>query len=456
MSKLALILLILTSGAASATELSVPKSFVNGEVADAEDFNSNNKYLVEKISEEKAKIDDLLANARWKNAGLNGAAVKTIDCSSNQAALIEAYHANTHEDHLIFLLTGSCFGAYRWVEEINDDGTTAISQTQPKNQVVGIMSDTTVDASNRAKIVPRTLVADREYFVAGLVSSFGNGLYITGIDIEMGADDQWGVLYSRSSNGDLTDVAIKGAAEPTGAHRGVLIQNGAAAYIGGTGGNAVIEGVDQGIALRGEAMANIYGNLKINANTGIDAFNGGTFQTSLSGDGKITASTAININQGGQAFINNGNTSVSIDGSISVSSGSISIYGSTVLSTATTINVNSSTLNIWNDNSGITADRVSCSGPSIAGIAGLSMTNNNGNGCLDQAAWKTLIDAAFPSSGGGGSDGPSDRDVGGSRMPESGILKQGSNSGRMAVPSAPQVGGFERIADTQLDTAFDL
>ena len=406
MFKLVVIFLTFVPGWASAAEMSVPKSFVNGEVANAEDFNSNNNYLIEKISEEKAKVEDLLEKARWKNAGVNGAVTKTIDCTTNQNALIEAYHENAHEDHLIFLLTGSCFGAYRFVEEVNDDGETEIYQTQPKNQVVNIISDPTVDSSNRAKLVPRTLSADKEYYVAGLVSSFGNGLYITNIDIEMGADDQWGVLYSRSSNGGLTDVSIKGAAEPTGAHIGVLIQNGAAAYIGGSSANAIIEGVEEGIKLRGEAMASIYGSLKINADTGIDTFNGGTFQLSLYGDGKITAPAAIKMNQGGQAFINNTNTSVSIDGAISVSSGSISIFGSTTLSPTSTIQVNSSTLNIWHDNSGIEADRVTCSGPSIVGIAGLSMANNGGNRCLDQAAWKTLIDAAFPTDG--GSDGSSD------------------------------------------------
>ena len=134
------------------------------------------------------------------------------------------------------------------------------------NQVVQISSDKTTNPNNRAKLVPRKITADRDYFLASLVSSFGNGLYLNDLEIEMGADDAWGVLYSRSSNGGLTDVAIKGNAEPNGAQTGVVIQNGAAAYIGGQNeGKASIESVTTGIRMRSESMANIYGSLVINA-----------------------------------------------------------------------------------------------------------------------------------------------------------------------------------------------
>ncbi|MAD08367.1 MAG: hypothetical protein CMP86_13250, partial [Gammaproteobacteria bacterium] len=122
MTKLAALLLMLVAALSNAAELAVPKTFVNGEVADADDFNSNNTYLIEKISEEKTRIDELLTNARWKNALDHGAIIKKVDCTSNQSALIEAYHANAHEDHLQFNLTGSCFGAYRYMQEITEDG----------------------------------------------------------------------------------------------------------------------------------------------------------------------------------------------------------------------------------------------------------------------------------------------------------------------------------------------
>ena len=57
-----------------------------------------------------------------------------------------------------------------------------------------------------------------------------------------------------------------------------------------------------------------------------------------------------------------------------------------------------SNLKILNDNSGITSDRISCSGPSSRTVNGLQMNNSNGNGCLDQPSWKVLIDSMLPPS----------------------------------------------------------
>ena len=132
---------------------------------------------------------------------------------------------------------------------MDDEGQPTVYEIQPKNQVVQISSDKTTNPNNRAKLVPRKITADRDYFLASLVSSFGNGLYLNDLEIEMGADDPWAVLYSRSSNGGLADVAIKGNAEPNRAQTGVVIQNGAAAYIGGQNeGKASIESVTTGIS----------------------------------------------------------------------------------------------------------------------------------------------------------------------------------------------------------------
>ncbi len=390
--------LVLSPVILSAEEILIPKTFVNGEIADAKDFNANNNYLIEEIKETKANIAELLANARWNNADEKGAVVKRVDCSENQSALIEAYHAHAHEDHLVFELTGSCKGAYRFKEYVEDNGEVTVGQIQPKNQVVELYSDTTTSPTNRAKIIPRKLVADREYFLAGLVSSFGNGLYITNVDIEMGTHDSWGVLFSRNSNGALTDVSIKGAAEPSGGHDGVAIQNGASAYIGGSGADAVIEGVDRGIMIRNEGFATVYGTLKIKGNVGIRTFSSGTFRLALSGDGKITAPSAISMQLGGLAYVDNSNGDVSIDGDIDVSSSSLSIGGNTILSDTTSITVDNGTLDIWSEVSGIEVGRLECHGASVANITGLSLANNGGNKCLDNSSWTTLIESVFPSS----------------------------------------------------------
>jgi len=398
--KTALTVMIISSQL-NAAELEIPKVFVNGEVADANDFNLNNDYLIDIIEEEKIRTDELLSNARWKNATSEGSISKKIDCTTNQSALIEAYHASVSEDHLDFLLTGSCFGAYRFVQTVDDDNQPTVYQVQPKNQVVSISSDKTTNPNNRAKLVPRKITAGgSDFFLASLVSSFGNGLYLTDLEIEMGANDAWAVLYSRSSNGGLTDVAIKGNAEPSRRQVGVQIQNGAAAYVGGQNeGKASIEGVATGISMLGESTANIYGSLIINAEeVGLGAFNGGSFQISLSSGGKVSAPQSVNLNQGGQGFINSSTADVTIDGNIGMSSSSLSIGGSTVLSDSASIALQDSTLNIYNDNSGISSDRISCTGPSFTAVNSLSMNNSNGNGCLDQPSWKVLIDSMLPPS----------------------------------------------------------
>ena len=432
MTKLAALLLMLVAALSNAAELAVPKTFVNGEVADADDFNSNNTYLIEKISEEKTRIDELLTNARWKNALDHGAIIKKVDCTSNQSALIEAYHANAHEDHLQFNLTGSCFGAYRYMQEITEDGPSEIGQLQPKNQVVGLISDTTVDPSNRAKIVPRTLIADREYYVAGLVSSFGNGLYVTNIDIQMGADDNVGVLFSRSSNGSLTDVSIKGAAEPAVTQEGVRIQRGAAAYIGGSGDKAVIEDVAKGVVLRDQAMGFIYGSQKIFASVnGINQFLDGSLRLGLTGGGKISAPTAIELN-GGKGLVYVDSSSL-IDGDITLIDSELNI-SIAKFNPSATIYVQSSTLKIQSDDSGMTVDRVSCAGLNEVSIPNLSMSNNNGNGCLDIASWKTLIDSAFPVSS--SSDGGTDA--------EPVISKQSRRANSFETPTGSNGGGLDQ------------
>ena len=384
----------------SAGELEIPKVFINGEVADANDFNLNNDYLIDIIEAEKIRTDELLSNARWKNATAEGAISKKIDCTTNQSALIEAYHASVSDDYLDFLLTGSCFGAYRFVQTVDDEDQPTVYQVQPKNQVVSISSDKTTNPNNRAKLIPRKITADRDYFVTGLVSSFGNGLYLTDLEIEMGADDSWGILFSRSSNGGVTDVAIKGNAEPSRRQVGIQIQNGAAAYVGGQNeGKASIESVAAGISMLGQSRANIYGSLIINAQEqGLAAFNGGSFQLSLSSGGKVTGPASVQLNQGGQGWINSSTADVSIDGNIAISSSSLTIGGSTVISDSAIIGLQDSTLNIYNDNSGISSDRITCTGPSFAAVNGLSMNNSNGNGCLDQPGWKVLIDSMLPPS----------------------------------------------------------
>ena len=47
---------MIISSQLNAAELEIPKVFVNGEVADADDFNLNNDYLVDKLKRRKLEL----------------------------------------------------------------------------------------------------------------------------------------------------------------------------------------------------------------------------------------------------------------------------------------------------------------------------------------------------------------------------------------------------------------
>ena len=120
----------------------------------------------------------------------------------------------------------------------------------------------------------------------------------------------------------------------------------------------------------------------------------------LQGEGKITAPRALNFNHGGVGWVYNGNSSVSIDGDVSLNGSKLLVGDTTVFNSSKAITLFNSSLGILHDNSGVEASMLTCHGTSVVGIPGLSLANNGGNGCLDNGSWKTLIESVFPSSSG--------------------------------------------------------
>ena len=348
--------------AAHSAELTLPKTFENGEVAEAEDFNANFNYLKSQIAEQQIQLSDVSDNAPWLNRDLNGGKEIEVDCSLDADALRVAYDANISERQLTLIITGSCLGAINW-------------ESQAKNQILSIAGN------EGAKIVPRVVNGESR---VGLISSFGNGVYINDVDIEMGADDGYAILFSRNSNGGLSNVTITG--HGTGAGQvGVVVQFGASAYL-----QTTITGVDYGVGgLKAGSIRMMWSD--VTAGTSAVEMDGG--QLNLRGT-SMTAPTALLLSNGAQAL---GDGSA-LNGDLSVNSGSLanlsgaSITGSVSLDTAIVV--------LSGD--GIPADiltKVSCSGLSQLEITDRSINNNDGNQCLDKAAWNTLINAAFPQGG---------------------------------------------------------
>jgi len=369
------------SFAAHSAELTLPKTFENGEVAEAEDFNANFNYLKSQIAEQQIQLSDVSDNAPWLNRGFGGVAKELeVDCNQDPDALRVAYLANIHERHLSIKIAGTCFGAIGYVEEVDPEGQVFWSELQPGNQVLGIYSGNP-EVNPRAKLIPRTM---GDVSKVGLVSSFGNGLYLNSLDIEMGADDIWAVLFSRNSNGDLSNVTITG--HGTGAGQvGVYVQFGAAPYL-----QATVTGVDYGVyGMKAGSIRMMWSDVT----AGISAVEMDGGQLHLRGT-SMTAPTALLLSNGAQAL----GFGSALNGDLSVNSGSLanlsgaSITGSVSLDTAI--------VDLSGD--GIPADiltKVSCSGLSQLQITDRSINNNDGNQCLDKAAWNTLINAAFPQGG---------------------------------------------------------
>lgn len=359
-------------------EVEVPKIFADGEVAEAADFNANFDYL-------EGKITALNEGAPWISGTPDGSKLIEVDCSSDPAALVEAYQDNVGIRQLVLAAKGDCYGALDLIPYTNENDEPTVGFIQTKSQSVTIFPQ---DFSI-LKIIPRPITAgDDNYLVARLVSSFGSMISVSNLSIQLGEDDSWGLLFSRSSNGSVSDVEIIGAAETSQSQVGIRVQNGANTYLV----NSSIKNVDDGLVVMNGATVNLSGEIVIEAaSRGIWGFIEASVQALLSGNSSITAPDAVALTLGSTSWLNGGAT---INGNISVGDSSFVIQSNVVVSENTSINLYNSSFNAWGmdaEIAGLTLDMFSCGGPSNVGVAGLEFTPETGNGCLDSAGWSSVI-----------------------------------------------------------------
>ena len=93
-----------TTAAEVENEVEVPKIFEDGEVAEAADFNANFDYLEDKITA-------LNEGAPWISGTPDGSKFVEVDCSSDPAALVQAYQDNVGIRQLVLAAKGDCYGA---------------------------------------------------------------------------------------------------------------------------------------------------------------------------------------------------------------------------------------------------------------------------------------------------------------------------------------------------------
>ena len=172
-------------------------SFSNGTIADADDVNHNFQLLLKQAEELKSRSKTII-----------------VDCTDNPAALREAYNRNFEKRSLNFEIKGSCYANFA-NEGAPDYRNIMINHQQ-------IMIDGLSDA---------TLIPD-EQGIIGLVASFGGGLHLYNLDINVPSDyDRWVILFSRNGYGTVSNVNITGGSTNPGIIRS---QRSANVYIHNT------------------------------------------------------------------------------------------------------------------------------------------------------------------------------------------------------------------------------
>tara|TARA_B110000090_G_scaffold121899_1_gene135194 strand:- start:306 stop:1583 length:1278 start_codon:yes stop_codon:yes gene_type:complete len=368
----------------AATEnFTLPKSFEDGEVAEAVDFNNNFEAI----------RDEINMNAPWRNHDVSGVLEIEVNCSNDVNALRTAFQANMDADNLSFVIEGSCATALFNISATDSEGVVSWTVVQPKNKVVEFRGK---DEDSFYTLLPVN-VDGRE--ITNLYASFGTGYYFRNAIIQMGADDKYGVLYSRNSNGGLTNSKIIGKGADNPGATGVIVQYGASAYFM----EVEVSEVAYGVYVRQAGSLRTY-QLDVSATTrAMFVLNGGKIESR--GGLKLKAPQALWMNGG------------SLNGSVAYIQGSINLFNATVdleydygggtldsdvavnwsrLTIVTDPNSSGDVNNLPSLTESVLSSRFTCYGLSFLDIDSLDVRNQGDKKCLDNAGWNQIIKASFP------------------------------------------------------------
>ena len=382
MKKLILLYLITCSSLVFSDNFSLPKTFENGETADAIDFNNNFEAI----------RDEINLNAPWRNHDVSGMLEIEVNCSTDVNALRTAFHANMDAPFLSFVIEGSCATALFHISSTDSEGVVTWTEVQPKNKVVAFSGKD----QNIYTLLPVN-VDGRE--ITNLYASFGSGYYFNNAIIQMGADDNYGVLYSRNSNGGLTNTKIIGKGVDNPNASGIIVQYGASAYFD----SVEVSEVAYGLYVRQAGSLRTY-QLDITATTSALFVRNG---------GKIESRGGLEL-KGPEALKMYGGTLL---GSVSLIQGSITLfeatveldyeYGGGILDSDVAVNWSRLTIVTDPNSSGdvnnlpgltesVLTSRFACYGLSFLDIDSLAVRNQSGNQCVDNEGWNLIIKARFP------------------------------------------------------------
>lgn len=296
----------------------VPHVFEPSTPAKAADVNENFDYLSERL--------DTIATQSIGSNLIDGEIEIEVDCTSNPVALSEAYVKYINYDEINFYISGSCYGDITAKRELDSQNQWTKASYQVMGQTIHISSKDGV----RAKLIPNDLSG-----TVAMWGTFGNGLYLSGIDIEPASGDYIAVGFSRNGHGDVSDVQISNSSSY---QTGIYVQEGAQVYIQ----NSSVSKADWSVYGRNNATIRVIGSLLIDGTNGIGLEGNSSFRN----DGAITVSATDNaIRTDGSSWIGWGITTVN-SGVVSFRSGSTVSSGAMTIADSSDVVVDSSTVNI--------------------------------------------------------------------------------------------------------------
>lgn len=198
--------LLLVGLAVEAQERQVPHQFVENQPAYAEEVNANFNYVtqaIDAISQHEFSIE--------------------VDCTDDPWGLQKAYRQGVNYRELNFATAGTCYGDIFIV--LDEEGAPVVNDGIPQRyQVKGQSINIHPSGDGRVAIIPNPVSG-----ITNLAASFGGGLYLDQVDITLGENDSFGVLFSRNGHGDIYASTITGNRTDYG--HGVAVQEGAQVYI---------------------------------------------------------------------------------------------------------------------------------------------------------------------------------------------------------------------------------
>ena len=369
-----------------ADTLSIPKIFEDGEVAEATDFNQNFEYLRDQID----------SNASWLNRNSDGIKEVNVDCSIDQDALRLAFQANFHVSAVSYYVTGTCFGGLDYIPISAEDGTTSYGRIYPTSHSYSISSnrqalEDPLNAASRVTIIPRSAHGVERVALLALQHSH---MTLAGVDITMGADDNYGILFGPNSTGELNSITVTGMDNNT---LGIDVVDGGTVQLKGT---SQVTGVHTAIRSKNNSLIRNKGTMYAGGSYAALNLIGGEWLDDEQGRvnlwGTSNSANSLVMDNGAQAALN----SLKMGANISVRSAStakINYFGSDLLTA--NVQLLSSGLTIITGvggNSNYDISRFACSGMSFLNIDTIDVRNQDGNNCLDDAGWSVIINANFP------------------------------------------------------------